>query len=111
MQNAALLIARRTGVRRPGATLRMLPALLLAAAPWLVGRSTGSTSPLRSGVVTQRASAGLPAHGGTRSNTKILPGMVWIPGGEFVLGSDPAEIETQWSRYGWPAEWKRFTEG
>jgi formylglycine-generating enzyme required for sulfatase activity len=34
--------------------------------------------------------------------------MVWIPGGEFWMGSNPEEFDAIWRRFGWPEEWKQY---
>lgn len=36
--------------------------------------------------------------------------MVFIPGGEFVMGSDPADIDRVWKKFGWPEAWKAHTK-
>lgn len=36
--------------------------------------------------------------------------MIYIPGGEFLMGSDPAEIEAIWKRFGWREWWKQYTK-
>jgi formylglycine-generating enzyme required for sulfatase activity len=36
--------------------------------------------------------------------------MVWIPGGEFLMGSDPKEIDEIWKKFGWLEEWKQYTK-
>jgi formylglycine-generating enzyme required for sulfatase activity len=33
--------------------------------------------------------------------------MVFIPAGEFLMGSDPQEIDEIWRKFGWDEEWKQ----
>jgi formylglycine-generating enzyme required for sulfatase activity len=39
-------------------------------------------------------------------NPKDGAEMVWIPGGEFLMGSDPEEIDEIWRKFSWKEEWK-----
>jgi len=34
--------------------------------------------------------------------------MVYIPEGEFIMGTDQAEIDRIWQRFGWEKEWKQY---
>jgi len=49
----------------------------------------------------------------TKVKTKVNPTdgaeMVWIPGGEFMMGSDPAEIDRLWQKTGWAPIFKGDT--
>ena len=36
--------------------------------------------------------------------------MVYVPPGEFLMGTDKTEIDALWRRFGWKEEWKKFAE-
>jgi formylglycine-generating enzyme required for sulfatase activity len=44
-----------------------------------------------------------------RINPKDGAAMVYIPGGEFLMGTDQAEINEIWQKFGWKEEWKENT--
>jgi len=44
-----------------------------------------------------------------RINPKDGAAMVYIPGGEFLMGTDQAEIDEIWQKFGWKEEWKENT--
>jgi formylglycine-generating enzyme required for sulfatase activity len=54
--------------------------------------------------------AGAPKPGEVRKNPKDGAEMVWIPGGEFEMGSDQKEIDKIWRKFGWPADWKQYAQ-
>jgi formylglycine-generating enzyme required for sulfatase activity len=37
--------------------------------------------------------------------------MLFIPPGEFLMGSDPEEIDLIWEKFSWQGEEKQFTQG
>jgi formylglycine-generating enzyme required for sulfatase activity len=41
-----------------------------------------------------------------RINSTDGAAMVWVPGGEFLMGVDLQEIDAIWRRLGWPEKWK-----
>lgn len=45
-----------------------------------------------------------------RTNPVDGADMVFIPSGEFVMGSDPEEIDRVWDRFGWDDQEKQFTK-
>ena len=50
-----------------------------------------------------------PGRGGqTKINSVDGAELVWIPGGSFLMGSDPKEIDALWAKTGWDADWKKF---
>jgi len=51
---------------------------------------------------------GAPKPGEKRTNATDGAEMVWIPGGEFQMGSDPNEIDALWAKTGWDADWKKY---
>ena len=51
---------------------------------------------------------GAPKPGEKRTNPTDGAAMVWIPGGEFQMGSDPKEIDQLWAKTGWEADWKQY---
>lgn len=60
--------------------------------------------------VTVTAKPTGPQPGEVRKNPIDGAEMVYVPPGEFLMGSEPAEIDAQWRRFGWPKELKRFTK-
>ena len=36
--------------------------------------------------------------------------MVYVPPGEFLMGTYKAELDAIWQRLGWKEEWKRFAK-
>ncbi|PIU88885.1 MAG: hypothetical protein COS65_29855 [Armatimonadetes bacterium CG06_land_8_20_14_3_00_66_21] len=51
---------------------------------------------------------GAPKPGDKQVNPKDGAELVWIPGGEFQMGSDPAERDRLWAKTGWDAYWKKY---
>jgi formylglycine-generating enzyme required for sulfatase activity len=51
---------------------------------------------------------GTPKPGEKRTNPTDGAEMVFVPGGEFLMGSDPKEIDELWAKTGWGADWKKF---
>jgi len=51
---------------------------------------------------------GAPKPGDKRINPTDGAEMVFVPGGEFQMGSDPKEIDELWAKTGWDADWKEF---
>jgi formylglycine-generating enzyme required for sulfatase activity len=49
--------------------------------------------------------------GETKTNAVDGAEMVFIPGGTFMMGSDPHEIDRQWAQYGWDPVWKQNAAG
>ena len=49
-----------------------------------------------------------PKPGDKRTNPTDGAEMVFVPGGEFQMGSDPKEIDELWAKTGWDADWKEF---
>lgn len=41
-------------------------------------------------------------------NPKDGAEMVYIPEGEFIMGTDKSEIDKIWQRFGWEKEWKQY---
>jgi formylglycine-generating enzyme required for sulfatase activity len=41
-------------------------------------------------------------------NPKDGAEIVYIPEGEFIMGTDQAEIDRIWQRFGWEKEWKQY---
>lgn len=48
---------------------------------------------------------------GNRTNPVDGAEMLFIPPGEFVMGSDPEEIDRIWKRFNWNEDEKQFTKG
>jgi formylglycine-generating enzyme required for sulfatase activity len=48
---------------------------------------------------------------GTRVNPIDGAEIVFVPPGEFLMGSDADEIDRIWRRFNWPDEWKQHTQG
>ena len=46
----------------------------------------------------------------TKINPKDGAKMVYVPPGEFLMGTDKAELDAIWQRLGWKEEWKRFAK-
>lgn len=46
----------------------------------------------------------------TRLNPVDQAAMVYIPTGEFVMGSNIADIDRVWKKFGWPEAWKAHTK-
>jgi formylglycine-generating enzyme required for sulfatase activity len=44
-----------------------------------------------------------------RINKKDEAVMIYIPAGEFLMGTDPAEIDAVWKKFDWREEWKQYT--
>ena len=42
-----------------------------------------------------------PEPGEKRTNATDGAEMVWVPAGEFLMGSDPKELDDLWARTGW----------
>ncbi len=61
--------------------------------------------------VWTEGAAKAPKPGDKRINPADGAEMVWIPGGEFMMGSDPAETDRLWARTGWDAQWKENAQG
>ncbi len=49
-----------------------------------------------------------PKPGTERINPKDGAVMVYIPEGEFLMGTDPDEIDQIWQKFGWVEEWKQY---
>jgi formylglycine-generating enzyme required for sulfatase activity len=68
----------------------------------MVGKYPFSSSPL---ALPQN-----PRPGQVWVNPRDGAEMVWIPGGEFLMGSDPKEIDEIWRKFRWPKDWKPYTQ-
>jgi len=51
---------------------------------------------------------GAPKPGDKRINPTDSAEMVFVPGGEFQMGSDPNEIDALWAKTGWDVDWKKY---
>lgn len=76
---------------RPAKTLRLLTKPAPAVAP----KERPAASPQ---VVA-------PKPGEVRINPIDGAEIVWVPGGEFLMGADPADHERVCDRFGWPRKW------
>ena len=59
-------------------------------------------------VVPPVVQADEPQSGDVRVNPIDGAEMVWIPGGEFLMGSDPEELDRMWARFGWPEKSRQY---
>jgi formylglycine-generating enzyme required for sulfatase activity len=61
-------------------------------------------------VLTSATALGLlksgPWTGEVPRNGKDGAELVWIPPGEFLMGTAPEEIDAEWRRFHWPEKWK-----
>jgi formylglycine-generating enzyme required for sulfatase activity len=55
--------------------------------------------------------AAQPTNTVPRANAIDGAEMVYIPPGEFIMGSNPDEIDRIWMKFRWPEEWKQHTKG
>src|ERR1044072_8968281 len=71
---------------------------------------TGCQGEIKNATTTVAAAARSP-HPGTRTNPVDGAEMVFIPPGEFLMGSDADEIEQIWKKFKWNETEKSFTSG
>jgi iron(II)-dependent oxidoreductase len=74
------------------------------------GRPEGQSASPASPVLAVRTVDTQPVVGSTRRNEIDGAEMVWIPPGEFLMGSALEEIDSLWRRFDWPPDWKRHTK-
>lgn len=48
-----------------------------------------------------------PRPGQVRINPADGAEMIWVPEAEFLMGTDPQEMDAIWKRFGWPQEWRK----
>jgi len=88
--------------------LGLLVGLLLAMAQ----ASFGQVEDSRNGEakLPDFRSVSNPAQGTIARNAIDGAVMVYIPEGEFIMGTDPDDIEKIWQKFGWKEEWKQYAK-
>src|SRR5262249_3610137 len=78
---------------------------------WMIGLAGCQRDAARIVPLTLVADAAQSQTYGTRINPIDGAQMVYIPAGEFLMGSDPEELERIWKKFHWTEAWKPFTKG